>query len=194
MQHDLPKLQVLKLVIKEIKYYFDIDTNRDFLKRIGYSSPTYLSDLYAGKTQVSDKFINKLQETFLVNPEVFTGDSCDMFMPESEVQIRVTADGKTERAMKKSVHVHYGNNSADRGGIAGELITQIDKDCLDKMARMHAETVDGFKEALAVNSRVLQEMEAQRKEFQSTVFEELKAQREMFLTVLSLLNKEKPGK
>ena len=55
---------------------------------------------------------------------------------------------------------------------------------------MHVETVEGFKEAIAVNAKALQEMAEQRQQFQSEILEEMKAQREMFIKLLDMVGRK----
>ena len=77
---------MLKAVLKEIFYFYDIDTNKEFLLRMGYSKSTYLSDILGGKVEISPKFTARLKSTFHVNPGVFDGTSLEIFDEESEYQ------------------------------------------------------------------------------------------------------------
>lgn len=89
MIHNFTQLEVLKAVLKEIFYFYDIDTNKEFLLRMGYSKSTYLSDILGGKVEISPKFINRLKSTFHVNPGVFDGTSLEIFDEESEFQATI---------------------------------------------------------------------------------------------------------
>lgn len=87
--HDFTQLEVLKAVLKEIFYFYDIETNKEFLLKMGYSKSTYLSDILGGKVEISPKFINRLKSTFHVNPGVFDGTSLEIFDEESEFQATI---------------------------------------------------------------------------------------------------------
>lgn len=87
--HDYTQLEVLKAVLKEIFYFYDIETNKEFLLRMGYSKSTYLSDILGGKVEISPKFISRLKSTFHVNPGVFDGTSREIFDDESEYQATI---------------------------------------------------------------------------------------------------------
>lgn len=192
MTHALERNDILKLLIPQIKYFYGIGTNRELLQKIGYSSPTYLSDTIKGKTAVSDKFIAKLSEVFLINPDVFDGKSCDVFLPTAGFNVSV--DPKSGEVMNdsKNVHVHIGDTKSDHGGttIENAPYLTIAKDTtasLEKMAQMHETTVAALKQSLESNQKIIQDMTRQNEETQKAFFEEIRAQRELFYSMLKVI-------
>lgn len=152
MTHTLTKLQVLRLVIKEVRYFYDIETNREMMKRLGYEKPTtYLSDVLSGKSAVSDNICDRFKEKFLVNKEVFEGLSCEVFLPESPYQATL------QDPSKSSAHIHIGHNIAvEKGAISADQIDSVQVQDDAKGQDNDAQDRELFKAAL-------EEIKAQRK-------------------------------
>lgn len=72
----------LEQVIRYIKCQYDI-TQDEIIVSLGYKKgSTHLSDLISGKSEISEKFSDKLKQVYKVNPEYIKSGVGDMFLSD----------------------------------------------------------------------------------------------------------------
>lgn len=72
----------LEQVIRYIKCQHDI-TQDDIIVSLGYKKgSTHLSDLISGKSEISEKFLEKLKQVYKVNPDYISSEMGDMFLSD----------------------------------------------------------------------------------------------------------------
>lgn len=73
----------LEQVIRYIKCQHDI-TQDEVIVSLGYKQgSTYLSDLLSGKSEITEKFSDKLKQVYKVNPDYIRNGTGEMFLSES---------------------------------------------------------------------------------------------------------------
>lgn len=205
----------LKKVIKEVKYWYDLSTDREFLDKLGYKSTTFLSDIYSGKSTINEKFRNNLKNVFGINPGVFDGER-QVFVAESQFQ--ATMDEGIDENGEKTILIGH-NFALGKNGSAADHIGKVEnkdgvddkvvcnltdeikglrdeikdlgekqKEAIDSIRSLHSDEMQKLREQHAA------EMKAQREDAQAQrqdLLKELQAQREMTQTILSVISSKK---
>lgn len=112
----------LEQVIRYIKCQHNI-TQDEVIVSLGYKQgSTYLSDLLSGKSEISEKFSDKLKQVYKVNPDYIRNGTGEMFLSESS-----GSGDSFPKGMVVGGHVSgNGNNIShnDSNNIAGMIALQ----------------------------------------------------------------------
>lgn len=91
----MAKNEYLKQVIDGVKFRYKIKTQKEIVERLGYTSPTNLSDMLNGKTEVSEIYSERFRDVFSVNPEFLMTGQGPIWIDES-YSARQSGDNNTQ--------------------------------------------------------------------------------------------------
>lgn len=78
----MTELEKLSKVYHRLKSDGIVQSQADFGQQLGYSSNTYVSEVFSGSKPLSKKFKSKVENTFNINPDFWKDDTVPIFRSE----------------------------------------------------------------------------------------------------------------
>lgn len=93
----------LRDVINALKVQYGYRTQREILKDLKYTSPSYISDFISGTRPITPQFVKRLAATFGVNPEYILHGQRPIFTEikhvgdrQGDLEIQIDAEAETQ--------------------------------------------------------------------------------------------------
>jgi hypothetical protein len=111
----------LRLAIDAIRYRFRISRQSEIGERLGFKSPSYLSDMLAGNKGMTSRFADAISSVFKINPEYLRTGSGDLWVDNFN-------GNNISGNVQIGEHLYHGNHN--NTSYSNEVVKQL----LDELA------------------------------------------------------------